>query len=191
MKIWSLPKHENPTKGKKYCAKRGEMQFPQYFQHISNFKSPITCTFVKCGCSIYFFLKSANLICRSTYISKYFRESLGIRDDVSRLYSQVIKWTCCIRKRVLNVSKIQNFPWKQNFESKWSRLNPSDLFWIRTWFEPAKNALSRLYWLPHSNCHIVWSNPHFLNGIVVHIYTCIYGFFCCFFFCYICLIKPW
>ena len=38
---------------------------------MSNFKSPITSTFVKCGCSIYFFLKSTNLICRSTDISKY------------------------------------------------------------------------------------------------------------------------
>ena len=53
---------------------------------MSNFKSPIIYTFVKCGCSIYFFLKSANLICRSTDISKYFRESLGVRDNESRLY---------------------------------------------------------------------------------------------------------
>ena len=60
--------------------------FPQYFQHISNFKSPITYIFVKCGCSIYFFHRSGNLICRSTDISKYFRGSLGIRDNESRLY---------------------------------------------------------------------------------------------------------
>ena len=33
-----------------------------------------------------FFLNSANLICRGTDISKYFRESLGIRDNESRLY---------------------------------------------------------------------------------------------------------
>ena len=32
------------------------------------------------------FLNSANLICRSTDISNYFRESLGIRDNESRLY---------------------------------------------------------------------------------------------------------
>ena len=31
-------------------------------------------------------LNSANLICRDTDISKYFIESLGIRDDESRLY---------------------------------------------------------------------------------------------------------
>ena len=35
---------------------------------------------------IIFFLNSANLICRGTDISKYFRESLGIRDNESRLY---------------------------------------------------------------------------------------------------------
>ena len=33
-----------------------------------------------------FFLNSANLICRDTDISKYFRESLGLRDNESRQY---------------------------------------------------------------------------------------------------------
>ena len=33
-----------------------------------------------------FFLNSSNLICRDTDISKYFRESLGFRDNESRLY---------------------------------------------------------------------------------------------------------
>ena len=78
----------------KYCGKEEKLllrsnfsSFPHYFQYISNFKSQITYTFVKCGCSIhFFFLNSANLICRGTDISKYFRESLGIRDNVSRLY---------------------------------------------------------------------------------------------------------
>ena len=37
------------------------------------------------GCQI-FFLNSGNLICRSTDISMYFRESLGVRDNESRLY---------------------------------------------------------------------------------------------------------
>ena len=41
---------------------------------------------MKCGCSIYFFPNSANLICRGTDFSKYFRESLGFRDDESQLY---------------------------------------------------------------------------------------------------------
>ena len=33
-----------------------------------------------------FFFNSANLICRGTDISKYFRESLGLRDNESRLF---------------------------------------------------------------------------------------------------------
>ena len=93
VKILSLLKHENLTTGKKYCGKEEKLllrsyfsSFPQYFQYISNFKSPITYIFVKCGCSNYFFLNSANLICRGTDISKYFRESLGIRDNESWLY---------------------------------------------------------------------------------------------------------
>ena len=56
--------------------------------NISNFKGPITYIFVTCGCSNYFYLNSATLICRGTDISKYFREFLGIRDSESRLYSQ-------------------------------------------------------------------------------------------------------
>ena len=62
--------------------KRAEISsFPQYFQYISNFRSQITYSFVKCGCLIYFFLNSANFICRGTDISKYFRESLGLGDN--------------------------------------------------------------------------------------------------------------
>ena len=38
--------------------------FPQYFQYVFNFKSQIVYSFVKCGCLIYFFLNSANLIRR-------------------------------------------------------------------------------------------------------------------------------
>ena len=83
VKIWSRPKDENLTTGKKILWKRS---FPQYFQYISNFKSPITYTFVKCDCSIYFFLNSAILIWRGMAFSKYFRESIGIRDNKSRLY---------------------------------------------------------------------------------------------------------
>ena len=37
-----------------------------------------------------FFLNSANLICRGTGISKYFRESLGLQDNESRLDSKGI-----------------------------------------------------------------------------------------------------
>ena len=68
--------------------KRGEIgpQFPQYFQYISKLKSPVTYKFAKCGCWNYVFLSSANLICRATDISKYFKESLGIRDNEGQLY---------------------------------------------------------------------------------------------------------
>ena len=75
-----------------YCGKEEKLllrsffsSFPQYFQYISIFRSQSTYSFVKCGCLIYFFLNSANLICRGTYISKYFRESIGLRDNESRL----------------------------------------------------------------------------------------------------------
>ena len=54
------------------------------FNIISNFRSQITYSFIKCGWSIYFFLSSANLKCRGTDISKYFR--VGLRDNESLLY---------------------------------------------------------------------------------------------------------
>ena len=41
---------------------------------------------MKCGCLIYIFLNSANLICRGTVISMYFRDSLRLRDNESWLY---------------------------------------------------------------------------------------------------------
>ena len=86
VKVWSLPKHENLITGNKILWKRGEIA--PYFQYTSTY------TFIKCGCSIYFFLKSANLICRSTDIWRYFRESLGIRDKESRLYIDLLVLVC-------------------------------------------------------------------------------------------------
>ena len=38
-----------------------------------------------------FFLNSANLICRDTDITKYFRESLALLDNESRLYLLLFK----------------------------------------------------------------------------------------------------
>ena len=38
-----------------------------------------------------FFLNSANLICRDTDISKYFRESLGIRDNENHCISLFVR----------------------------------------------------------------------------------------------------
>ena len=46
----------------KYCGKEEKLllksnfsSFPQYFQYVSNFKSQVTYSFVKCGYSIYCF----------------------------------------------------------------------------------------------------------------------------------------
>ena len=77
MKFWSLFKHENLLTGNKILLWKREGAippfFPQYFQYISNFRSQIIYSFVKCGCLINFYLNSANLTCRGTDISKYFR----------------------------------------------------------------------------------------------------------------------
>ena len=77
------------------CARSNFSSFPQYFQYISNFRSQIIYSFAKCGCSIYFFLNSANLICRGMYISRYFRGCLGLRDNGSRLYTVTSKPELC------------------------------------------------------------------------------------------------
>ena len=39
-----------------------------------------------------YFLNSGNLICRSTDILMYFRESLGVHDNESRLYLKLSSW---------------------------------------------------------------------------------------------------
>ena len=77
VKIWSLFKHENLTIGNKILWKRGEIAPPQKSSYI-----------YICEMWLFnlFFLNSANLICRGMDISKYFRQSLGIRDNESRLY---------------------------------------------------------------------------------------------------------
>ena len=94
VEIWSLHKHENLTTGKKkYCGKEENLllrsnfsSFPQYFQYVPNFRSQITYIFVKCGCSNDFFLQFCKSDVGGTDISKCFKESLGIRDNESRLY---------------------------------------------------------------------------------------------------------
>ena len=42
------------------------------------------------GSSVCIFINSANLICRSTDISKCFRGSLRLRDNENRLYTQIL-----------------------------------------------------------------------------------------------------
>ena len=85
-KVWSLFLHGNLTTGNKILWKRGEivskeqfLLFSTIFQFISNFKSQITYSFVKFGCLIYFFLNSANLICRGNDISKYSESPLDLQ----------------------------------------------------------------------------------------------------------------
>ena len=77
----------------KYCGKEEKLllrsnfsSFPQYFQNVSNLGVRLHIHSVKGGCSINCFPESANLICRSTDISNCFIESLGVRDNESRLY---------------------------------------------------------------------------------------------------------
>ena len=69
--ISSLLKHENLTTGNKILWKRGEIAPWEQFLLFS---------------TIFSTLNSANLICQDMDISKYFRESLRIRDNESRLY---------------------------------------------------------------------------------------------------------
>ena len=72
--------------------KRGEIAPKEQFLlfstllyiYISNFRSQITHSFVVVQFII--FLTLSTLICRGKDISKYFSESLGIRNNKSRLY---------------------------------------------------------------------------------------------------------
>ena len=57
-----------------------------FYIYISNFRSQITYSFVKCGCSIYCFPHSLNSDMSRYGYPKYFSESLGLRDNESRLY---------------------------------------------------------------------------------------------------------
>ena len=67
VKIWSLFLHETMTTGNKIMWKRGEIapkeQFllfsTLFYIYISNFRSQITYSFVKCGCSLFNLLFSS------------------------------------------------------------------------------------------------------------------------------------
>ena len=114
VKIRSLFKHENLTTGNKVLWKRGGAISP-LFHNIFN-------TFPTSGLKLYIhlykiwlfdlvFLNSANLICRSTDISKYVRESFGIRDNESRLYMLVSSNE--------NTMARQNYYWEKYFTWSW------------------------------------------------------------------------
>ena len=95
VKIWSLPKHENLITSNKILWKRGEIApkegaISSLFHNIFNIsltsKVQLHIALLNAVVRFMFFLKSANLICRSTDNSKYFRESLGTWDNENRLY---------------------------------------------------------------------------------------------------------
>ena len=90
---------------------------------------------------IIFFLHSANLICRGTDISKYFRDSLGIRDNVSRLYISLnTQEMPQSRSTILSMHQkkhYENTPiqiyWKFHLQKlKIFRQKNSDMFYIST-----------------------------------------------------------
>ena len=58
----------------------------------------------------YFFLNSANLMCRGTDISKYLIESLGIRDNESRLYNNIDMMKCLFPDRMMKVYATSSLP---------------------------------------------------------------------------------
>ena len=63
---------------------------------------------MKSGCSIVIFLNSANLICRSTDISKCFSGSLRFRDNESRLYLNMTFVRIHTMKRYIKKGKGKN-----------------------------------------------------------------------------------
>ena len=77
-------------KKKRSCSS----SFQQDFQYISNIRRQITYSFMKCGCSIIFFLL----------------ESLGLRDNESRLYI----YMCVIAPKIVDIF-FSNFSQKTCF----------------------------------------------------------------------------
>ena len=83
----STNRQQNIVEKRRNCSLWSNFSsFPQYFQYISNLESNYIFILLKVVIRLIVFLSSANLICRSTDISKYFIESLGVRDNESRLY---------------------------------------------------------------------------------------------------------
>ena len=94
VKFWSLFWHRNLTTGKYIVDNRRHCSSEAISPLFHNsFYRYILCKGVKLHMNLgyfvvrFFFLNSGNLICRSTDISMNFRESLGVRDNESRLYS--------------------------------------------------------------------------------------------------------
>ena len=112
VKIWSLLKHETMTTGNKIMWKRGEIAPKEQFLlfstllyiYISNFRGHIPYIFVKCGCSIYCFPHSLNSDMSRYGYFDVFSESLGIRDNESRLYYS-IQWSCLQTRKAVVIMR--------------------------------------------------------------------------------------
>ena len=93
VKIWSLFKNENLTTGNKILWKKGAIS--PLFHNIFNI-SLRQGVKLRIICEMWLFdlfiLNSANLVCRYTDISKYFRLSFEIRDKESQLYLTQAKY---------------------------------------------------------------------------------------------------
>ena len=93
VKIWSLLKHENLTTGNKLLWKRGEIAPKEQFLLFSTIfsiyllhRNQIAYSFVKCGRLIYFSTVPQFWYVEVRISWKYFRESLGLKDNESQLY---------------------------------------------------------------------------------------------------------
>ena len=106
VKIWSLFKHETMITGNKIMWKRGEVAPKEQFLLFSTLF--YIYIFLTLGVKLHIhllnvvaqfivFLTLSTLICRGTDISKCFSESLGIRDNESRLYKCVCVCVCVVR----------------------------------------------------------------------------------------------
>ena len=99
-KLWSLFSHGNLIIGNKILRKR-EIGPKEQFLLFSTIFSLLYLTsgfklhihLLNVVVRFIVFLNSANLICRGTDISKYFRESLGLRNNKNRLYMNA-GWCC-------------------------------------------------------------------------------------------------
>ena len=122
----------------------------------------ITYSFVKCGCLIYFFLNSANLICRGTYISKYFRDPLDFkiaRVDCTSI-SLISPWKhllwCSLEAPHWGASNEYSqhmFSWRN--KKKYYVMTPPPLL---------SNQTVNGQWRPWSD----WTNAHVYLGLVTH-----------------------
>ena len=96
VKIWSLFYHETMKTGNKIILRSNFSSFPHYFMYRIFLTSGVKLHIHLLNVVVQFivFLALSTLICRGTDISKCFSESLGIRDNESRMYMGRAKQNC-------------------------------------------------------------------------------------------------